>query len=102
MYEKGSHNTLYRGDVEIRIYVYDMHLAEGDELAHQDVYRCAYPQRDRKTLAALARLVFSSSSSTGSPRTWCNTLRPIRPATLGRFELTVFRTIASREASRTK
>jgi hypothetical protein len=43
MYEPGSHNTLYRGNVEIQLFVYDLNQPEGEEETHQDVFKCIYP-----------------------------------------------------------
>jgi hypothetical protein len=43
LYEKGSHLTLYRGNVEVHISVFDVHQADGEAMIHREVYSCTYP-----------------------------------------------------------
>lgn len=43
IWEKGSNSTLYRGNVEIRMSVFDVHQPEGETLVHSDVYSCTFP-----------------------------------------------------------
>jgi hypothetical protein len=44
LYEKLSHNTLYRGTVEVQISVYDVHGPDGEGKIKEDVYNCTYPE----------------------------------------------------------
>jgi len=43
MYEHGSSGTLYRGNVEIRITVFDVHQPEGEGIKPDQFYSCTYP-----------------------------------------------------------
>jgi hypothetical protein len=43
MYEKGSRETLYRGNVEINISIYDAHVSDNEGPRDTDVYTCTYP-----------------------------------------------------------
>jgi hypothetical protein len=58
MFEKGSHETLYRGDVEIQISVYDMHQAEGEELIKEDVYKSTYPSTGPEDAGGVSPMMF--------------------------------------------
>jgi hypothetical protein len=60
MFEKGSHETLYRGDVEIQISVYDLRQPEGEELVKEDVYKSTYPSTGPEDAGGVSPMMFRS------------------------------------------
>jgi hypothetical protein len=60
MFEKGSHETLYRGDVEIQIRVYDMHQPDGDEVIKEEFYKSTYPSTGPEDAGGVSPMMFRS------------------------------------------
>jgi hypothetical protein len=58
IYEEGSHQTLYRGDVEVEMRVYDMQKDEDEEMTYQDVYKCTYPSTGPEDASGVSLTAF--------------------------------------------
>jgi hypothetical protein len=55
MFEKGSNESLYRGNAEIRITVFDVHQPDGDALKYENHYSCVYPSTGPDDASSMSR-----------------------------------------------